>query len=156
MSHPPMSVQSSEDARKEAEFHRQQIAETLDNLSSRIGKTVQTAQTQLNKPVVLIRKHPFAALGVSVGIGLALAVIAGERKRQRRTYGQTLSQAYYDGRRDEREQRPPHQTSEGNPHNAPPSGAFTFRSHLLDFALPIIRTLSGNMAEMMLAKKFRR
>ncbi len=157
MSHPPMDVQSSDDAREKAEFHRQQIAETLDALGQRIGKTVQTAQTQLNKPVTLIRKHPFAALGISIGVGLAVAVISAERKRHRRSYTQTVTEAYYDGRRDEREHRPPRQMPYGgNPHEPHPSRPFTFRSTLLDLAFPIIRTVSSNMAEMMLARKFRR
>lgn len=155
MSHPPMDVKSSEDARLRAEYHRQQIAQTLDSLTDRISGTVQNAQTQINKPLAVIRKYPLATIGASLAVGVALALLtSGKRSRETRI-SQDIAQAYYDGRRDEYDHRPPKQLPAGNPHRSRP-GAFTFRSALLDMALPVIRTISGNMAELMVARKFRR
>lgn len=155
MSHPPMDVKSSEDARLRAEYHRKQIAETLDSLTDRISGTVQTAQAQFNKPLHVIRKHPLATLGASLAVGVALALLTSEKRSRETRIRQDIAQAYYDGRRDEYDHRPPKQLPAGNPHRPRP-GAFTFRSVLLDMALPVIRTFSGNMAELMIARKFRR
>lgn len=155
MSHPPMDVKSSEDARLRAEYHRQQIAQTLDSLTDKISGTVQTAQAQINKPLNFIRKNPLATLGASLAVGVALALLTSEKRSRDTRIRQDIAQAYYDGRRDEYDHRPPKQLPAGNPHRSRP-GAFTFRSTLLDMALPVIRTLSGNMAELMIARKFRR
>lgn len=155
MSHPPMDVKSSEDARRRAEFHRQQIAQTLDSLTDRISGTVQNAQAQINKPLAVIRKYPLATIGASLAVGVALALLTSEKRSRETRIREEIAQAYYDGRRDEYDHRAPKQLPVGNPHRARPS-AFGFRSVLLDMALPVIRTLSGNMAELMIARKFRR
>ena len=155
MSHPPMDVKSSEDARLRAEYHRQQIAQTLDSLTDKISGTVQTAQAQINKPLTIIRKNPLATLGASLAVGVALALLTSEKRSRETRIRQDIAQAYYDGRRDEYDHRPPKQLPTGSPHRARPGG-LTFRSTLLDMALPVIRTLSGNMAELMIARKFRR
>lgn len=149
------SAASAEEARRKAEYHREQIADTLDQLGDRIGDTVQAAKNQFNKPLNLIRKHPFTALAVSVAAGVAVAAVLSQRKRNHKTWAQELAQAYYDGRRDEQEARPPRQLPRGNPHVAERS-PLAFRSILLDLAFPVIRTLSGNMAEMLVARKFKR
>lgn len=149
------TASSTEDARRKAEYHREQIADTLDQLGNRIGDTVQSAKDQINKPINLIRKHPFAALAVSVVAGVAVAAVVSQRNRNKRTWAQELAQAYYDGRHDEQEARPPRQLPRGNPHVAERS-PLAFRSILLDLAFPVIRTLSGNMAELLVARKFKR
>lgn len=149
------STLSADEARRKAEYHREQIADTLDQLGERIGDTVQAAKDQINKPINLIRKHPFAALAVSVAAGVAVAALMSQRKRNRKTWAQELAQAYYDGRRDEQEARAPRQLPHGNPH-APARSPLAIRSVLLDLAFPVIRTLSGNMAEMLVARKFKR
>ena len=154
-SEPPLAPRSAEDARRRAEFHRQQIAGTLDTLSDRINNTVQTAHDRINKPLNLIRQHPLAALGVSLAVGFVIAASTSRKKSDEKARAQQFAQSYYDGRRDEYEHRPPRQLPVGSPHQRPPIG-FSIRSTLLDLALPIIRTISGNMAETMIARKFRR
>lgn len=146
---------SADEARRRAEFHRAQIADTLDALSNRINDTVQTAHDRINKPLNLIRQHPLTAIGVSLAVGFAIAAATNVKKRRSTQRSQGVAQAYYDGRRDEYDHRPPRQLPIGNPHEGRPFG-FTVRSTLLDLALPLIRTISGNMAETLIARKFRR
>lgn len=157
MSHPPMEPKSTEDARREAAYHRAQISQTLDEIGDRIGRSVFSAKTQINKPLNMIRRHPFAALGASIVAGVAVAAVLAQRSHNKKTWAQELAQAYYDGRRDEREGAPPRQTPRGNPHRpAPERSPLAVRSLLLDLAFPVIRTLSGNMAELLVSRKFKR
>lgn len=91
-------VTSSEQARREAERHRKEIADTLDVLSGRLNHTVERTEEQLRKPVHWIEQHPYMAFGLSAALGFVLAGSNGRRRRGR--LSQELEAAYRLGRQD--------------------------------------------------------
>lgn len=91
-------VTSSEEARREAEHHRKEIADTLDVLSTRLNHTVERTEEQLRKPVHWVQQHPYIAFGLSAALGFLLAGSNG--RRQRDQLSRELEAAYRLGRQD--------------------------------------------------------
>jgi len=146
---------SSEDARQRAEFHRQQISETLDQLGVRINDTMQSAERQLNKPANLVRAYPLAALGASVALGFLVAAISTGRKRRRENVAERLANAYFEGRRDEEDERSLRQVKywqEPATHARPRP----FHSTFFGLAMPIIRSIGTSWAQLMFDRRFGR
>src|SRR4051812_45542821 len=110
MSHSPRDPRSSEDAREEAEHHRQEIVETLDALNDKLNQTVQKAGYQINRPINWMREYPLTALTLSVAAGFLLAgsPILSQRRRDAHLTRE-LEKAYHQGREDERVNYPPRQ-----------------------------------------------
>jgi hypothetical protein len=98
---------SSDEARQEAERHRQEINETLDALNDKLSHTIEQAEYQINRPLNWVREHPWATIALSVGVGF---VLAGSRETRRRPVDpkllQEMERAYLEGRVDERQNLP--------------------------------------------------
>lgn len=164
MTPPPEDVNSSEEARQKAERHRQQISDTIDDLSERISEKVQTAQAQLNKPANAVREYPLAAVAASVVVGFLLARATRGKKAAeagRSRLVDELAWAYYQGRRDEQEKKPLRHLDDwqgakaAGPSGGTRSGLFSVRSPLLDLAFPFLKQVSGAMADVLVSKRKR-
>lgn len=103
---------SAEDARREAEYHREQIAQALHVLGGRLSERVQQAESTFGKPLDWARNHPYLALGIAVGLGAALSG-SSRTVKHRRTLRATreLEHAYWLGRKDEQTRTPPRENS---------------------------------------------
>ena len=151
MTHPPMDPRSSEDAREEAEHHRQEIVETLDALSDKLNQTVQKAEYQFNRPINWIREHPLAALTLTVAAGFLLAG-SPKLNQHRRTAHVTreLEKAYHQGREDERDNHPARQWPDWresiNRLNQDTGSRWNVQNLLLDLAQPVLKTVSAGLA----------
>lgn len=148
MSQPLPEAHSSEDARERAQYHRHQISDTLDQLSDRISGTLDTAERQLHKPVNLVRAYPLAALGASLAIGFFVSASTTRRRGRKVFLAEQLANAYYEGRRDEQEQRSLRDVKYWqNPtaHERPR----LFHSTFFELAAPVLRTIAGRWASAM-------
>lgn len=143
----PNDARSSEDARQQAEHHRQQISDTLDVLSDRINDTVETAQRQINRPLNVVRAYPIAAFAASVAIGFVVAATATRRRRRQVTFAEQLANAYYEGRRDEQEQRSLRQVKYWQNREAREQPRL-FRSTFFDLGMPLLRTIATRWASL--------
>jgi hypothetical protein len=150
MTHPPTDPRSSEDAREEAEHHRQEIVETLDALSDKLNQTVQKAEYQFNRPINWIREHPLAALTLTIAAGFLLA--GSPKLNQRRRTAQVtreLEKAYHQGRDDERDNHPARQRPEWREsidRLNQETGSRWNMQNLLDLAQPVLKTVSAGLA----------
>ncbi len=102
-----VEILSSEEARQEAERHRQDLADTLDALSERVGGAVEDLERRVTWPMRWAQRRPFASLGLAIAAGF----LVGRRLQKpsppkAHTLARELEGAYLQGRYDEREQRP--------------------------------------------------
>lgn len=91
---------SSDDAREEAEYHRQELTETLDALGNKLNRTLSEAEAQINKPRNWIRESPW----VAIALGLAAGYLVARPRRKTSRHSalvHELETAYLEGRRDE-------------------------------------------------------
>jgi ElaB/YqjD/DUF883 family membrane-anchored ribosome-binding protein len=151
MSHPPRDPRSSEDAREEAEHHRQEIVETLDALNDKLNQTVQKAEYQFNRPINWVRRHPLAALTLSVAAGFLLAGSPKLSRRRRAAHlTRELERAYQEGREDERGNYSPRQRPDWresiNRLNQEAGSRWNVQSVLFDLAQPVLKTISAGLA----------
>lgn len=140
-----VEVFSSEEARQEADRHRRDLAETLDDLSERVGIAVGKIERQVTMPARWASEHPLATLGLSVAAGFLLGAGSKSRPKAISALAQELEGAYLQGRRDEIEQRPPRDPEYWNHMklaDGPNLGAF-----ILDLAKPILTQLTGHIAD---------
>lgn len=149
MSHPPMEAYSSEDARRQAEYRRAQISQTLDVLSDKISRTVSQAERQINRPLNLIRENPFLAVGAGIAAGLALALLQKRSHRRPPEFSHELDLAYKAGIRDARENRAPRHPEYWREYDAPPAkqGFINVQRLLLDLTAPLVRAVGGGVIE---------
>lgn len=149
MSHPPMEVYSSEDARRQAEYRRAQISQTLDVLGDKISRTVTQAERQINRPLNLIRENPFLAVGAGVAVGLAFALLQKRSHRRPAQLAHELDLAYKAGIRDARENRAPRHPEYWRAYDAPPAkqGLINVQRLLLDLSAPLVRAVGGGLIE---------
>lgn len=159
MSAPAGELRSSEDARKQAEWHRREIAHTLDELSARLNTTVDRAQEQAQKPVQWMRAHPYATLAISGALGFLLA--GTTRRRRRAVLKRELGEAYRLGRHDEVRQHPVREhdfwtdavgyleSRRGRPASHRADGS---RGLLASLAQPILSTLGSVLAHQLASR----
>lgn len=102
-------IYSSDDARDEAEIHRQGLSDALDALGSRLSRTIADAEDQVTRPINWVRENPWAALGIGLAIGFALAPRRKDSKAELLT--RELEAAYLEGRRDQQAGQPVRDTS---------------------------------------------
>lgn len=91
-------IYSSEDAREEAEHHRQELTGALDAIGTKLGRTIEDAEDRIQRPLNWIRENPWAAIGIGAAVGF---IIAGRGRRQPDVLTRELESAYLEGRRDE-------------------------------------------------------
>lgn len=92
---------SSDDAREEAEYHRQELTETLDALGNKLNHTLRQAEAQINKPRNWVRENPWIAIGLGLAAGYLVARPRPRRSSAHSTLARELEAAYLEGRRDE-------------------------------------------------------
>lgn len=153
MSVPANDVHSSEDARKQAEWHRREIAHTLDELSARLNTTMDRAQEQVQKPLHWMRRHPYATLAISGVLGFVLA--GTTRRRRRAVLTRELDEAYRLGRQDEVRHHPVREhdfwteaagyleSHQGRPPSRRPESS---RGLMMSLAQPMLSTLGSILA----------
>jgi len=151
MSHSPVDRPLSEDAREEAEHHRQEIVETLDALNDKLNQTVQKAEYEFNRPINWIREHPLVALTIGVAAGFLLSGSPKLNQRRKAAHlTRELEQAYRQGREDERGNYPPKQWPDWrdsiNRLNQEAGSRWNVQNLLLDLAQPVLKTVSAGLA----------
>ena len=70
---------SIKDVRRDIEETRARLSDTLAELDSRVDK-VKHAVTHTANPLPAIREHPWLALGVALGAGIAIGMSGADRK----------------------------------------------------------------------------
>lgn len=136
---------SAEEARQEAEVHRQHITETLDVLTEKIDHTVNMAQERMSRPVKAVRQYPLAAIGSSIGAGFVLARLRARKARSRaheREFGvaEKLARAYFDGRQDEYRGRPLRHVEDWQQETQPRRSMMA--TALFGLTLPLLKTFT--------------
>jgi ElaB/YqjD/DUF883 family membrane-anchored ribosome-binding protein len=71
--------QEMEEVKSEIAATRAQMADTLASLEARVSGTMESVQRKVN-PLELARAHPWPALAVAVGAGVALSASGADRK----------------------------------------------------------------------------
>ena len=100
-------IYSSEDAREEAEHHRQELSGALDAIGTKLGRTLENAEDRIQKPLNWVRENPWMAIGIGAALGF---MIAGRRRRPADLLTRELETAYLEGRRDEQSKLPTKET----------------------------------------------
>ena len=151
MNSPHHDIKSSEDARREADYHRYEMAETLDKLGNKLSQAVQKTEHQINRPRNWIRAYPYIAFALSVGIGYAVAQSGKKTMHRKETqFTHELQRAYEYGRQDEYLHRPVTQQddwhSQAQKLQTPVTRPSLTMHHLIvDLILPVARHFTAGL-----------
>jgi hypothetical protein len=134
---------SSEDARKQAEFHRRELSDTLDAIGDRLQRTLDDAEQQISRPLTWVRRNPWVAVGISAAVGILLAGRGRPRSARRSLLTRELEAAYLDGRQDEQRGVPVKEVSYWRNRKLDVQEAFASPAPggnlLIQFAEPVIK-----------------